>query len=98
MYLNLLLMLVALAFAPNIRQRLDKLPRGAVFVPIVLMLAWTTFIALAGNWYPDTATRLFHIFRVALVLLLGTMLTPSEARAALSATIPTQHATVTGGR
>lgn len=84
MYLNLLLMLVALAFAPGIRARLVTLVRRPVVLPIVCMLAWTLVAALAGDWVEDTPTRLFHVARVALLLLMGMVLTATEARAALA--------------
>lgn len=83
MYLNLLLMLVALAFTPELMARVRGLRRHSVALPIILMLGWVLLAVVAGNWYPDTATRLFHTFRVGLVLFLGLMLTPGEARAAL---------------
>jgi O-antigen ligase len=84
MYLNLLLMLLALVFAPDVIRRAKKLRRESLVLPIALMLAWTLLAAAAGHWFPDTAMRLFHVFRVALVLCIGLMLTPTEARIALA--------------
>ncbi|MBC7619857.1 MAG: O-antigen ligase family protein [Candidatus Saccharibacteria bacterium] len=84
MYLNLLLMLTALAIAPDWLARVLKLRRESVVLPIALMVAWTLLAGAVGDWFPDTATRLFHVVRVALVLCIGLMLTPSEARMALA--------------
>ena len=85
MYLNLLLMLVALAFAPGIAAHGWSLwCAGRWCLPIVCMLAWTLLAALAGDWVEDTPTRLFHVARVALLLLMGMVLTATEARAALA--------------
>lgn len=82
MYLNLLLMLCALAVSGGLCTRVQQLPPQRVASPIIAMLLWTVLIAAAGDWFPDTPTRIFHICRVALVLFLGLMLTPMEARAA----------------
>jgi O-antigen ligase len=82
-YLNLFLMLLALAVSPQIRQRLMALPQRSIFLPVLLMCLWTVLIAWVGDWYPDTPTRLFHVLRVALVLYLGLMLTGHEARLAI---------------
>ena len=83
-YLNLLLMLAALSLAPGLRGRLAGLRRRDVFLPVLLLAAWTTLVAVVGGWFPDTPTRLFHVFRVSLVLFIGLLLTPTEARAALA--------------
>jgi O-antigen ligase len=84
MYLNLVLMLAALAFQPGIARRIARLRHSAVFWPIILVLAWTVLAASLGPWLPDTPARLFHAARVALVLFMGLLLAPSEARAALA--------------
>lgn len=84
MYLHLLLMLLALAASGDIAHRVRCLRASGYLPPILAMLLWTAAATLTGDWYPDTATRLFHVFRVALVLVLGLMLTPREARFALA--------------
>ena len=85
MYLNVLLMLVALAILPDLKLALARLrAQVVVLLPLTLFVAWTLIATLAGDWYPDTSTRLFHIFRVALVLCLGMMLSPGQARAAFA--------------
>jgi len=84
MYLNLLLLLIGFALAPDLMTRLRGLRQHAASPPIVLMLVWVLIAVVVGDWYPDTATRLFHTFRVALVLFVGLMLTSLEARAALA--------------
>jgi O-antigen ligase len=83
LYLNLLLMLVAFALAPDIRQRLQRLSRMGALVPVLAVCIWTLIAAGIGGIYPDTATRLFHAFRVTLVICMGLMLTPGEARLAI---------------
>jgi O-antigen ligase len=84
MYLNLLLMLTALVFWPEMRSALRRLRRQPVLVPLMLLLAWTLLATAVGQWFPDTGTRLFHTFRVALVLCIGMMLTVRQARAAFA--------------
>ncbi len=84
MYLNVLLMLTALAIWPDLTVALARLRRHVVLLPLTLFVAWTLVAAWAGEWYPDTPTRLFHIFRVALVLCMGMMLSPTQARAAFA--------------
>lgn len=83
MYLNLVLMVSALALAPDIVSRWRRARSSPVGIPIALMVLWTALVAALGTWLPDTGTRLFHVGRVALVLLLGLMLTAREARLAL---------------
>ena len=82
MYLNLLLMLTALAIWPGAKQALHRVRQQAVMLPLALFVAWTLVATFSGDWFPDTGTRLFHTFRVALVLCLGMMLTPARARIA----------------
>lgn len=84
MYLNVLLMLVALAIFPDLKLALARLRRQPVLWPLMLFVAWTLLVALADDWYPDTSTRLFHTFRVALVMCMGMMLSPGQARAAFA--------------
>jgi O-antigen ligase len=83
MYLNVLLMLTALALMPDIRQRLQRLLRMGAFVPVAAVCIWTLFAAVVGAMYPDTATRLFHVLRVTLVICMGLLLTPRAARLAI---------------
>ena len=84
MYLNLFLMLGVLAFSPGVRRRVAGLQHHALFWPIALMLGWTVLAAAAGPWFADTPTRLFHVFRVALVLCMALVLEPPEAYAGLA--------------
>lgn len=83
MYLHALLMLVALAISSDVAQRLRTLRGSELSMPLLLILAWTLIATFAGEWHPDTPTRLFHIARVAVVLSMGLMLSAPEARAAL---------------
>ena len=84
MYFSLSLMLLALVVAPNVTRRIQKLRHRDILLPIAGMLGWSAVAVLLGEWFPDTATRLFHIFRVALVLCVGLMLTTDEAKMALA--------------
>ena len=85
MYLNLLLMLLALALSPQLAVRLHKVRRNPLLLPITIMVGWTFLAAAVGDWLPDTGTRLCHVTRVGLLLILGLMLTPSEVRTAFVA-------------
>lgn len=82
MYLNVLLMLTALAVWPGVVPALRRLREQALVLPIALFLGWTLLATASGDWFPDTGTRLFHSVRVALVLCLGMLLSPSQARMA----------------
>ena len=84
MYLHVLLMLIALAIWPDLTSALARLRRREVVLPLTLFVAWTLIATWAGDWYPDTPTRLFHIFRVALVLCMGMILSLDQARAAFA--------------
>lgn len=84
MYLNLLLMAVALALAPGLRGRVTAVLREPQLVPVLLMVAWTLVAALAGDWVEDTPTRLFHVSRVAILLFMGLLLTTTEAWSAIT--------------
>ena len=79
MYLNVLLMLTALAISPGLGMAFERLRQQPVVLPLVLFLLWTLVAAAAGDWYPDTSTRIFHTLRVALVLCMGMMLTGNQA-------------------
>lgn len=84
LYLNLLVLLLAMAIQPQWRQSLRRLAGLPMVVPLALLLGWTVFVAASGTWFPDTDTRLFHMFRVALVLCLGMMLSEAQARLAFA--------------
>lgn len=84
MYLNAVLMLVAMAIIPDLKLALTRLSRHRVVLPLALFVGWTLFVALVGHWFPDTGTRLFHTVRVGLVLCLGMMLSSAQARVAFA--------------
>ena len=79
-YLQVFLMLTLLLLCADTRQRLLSFCHSSVAIPLASLLVWTLIAAMAGSWYPDTATRLFHTFRIALVMCMGLMLRPTEAR------------------
>lgn len=84
LYLNLLMLMIAFAIYPHWRAGLQRLRGLPMVLPLVLLLGWTVFVATSGAWFPDTGTRLFHMFRVTLVLLLGMMLSEAQARMAFA--------------
>ena len=83
LYLHFLLMLAVLFTSGNVKARVQRLLACRLVWPLVAMLVWTTVVVLVGPWFEDTPTRLFHIVRVAVLVSIGLMLTPAEARAAL---------------
>ncbi len=83
LYLNALLLLTVLASAPDLRVRLRRLRQRGVLIPILAVCAWTLVTLGFNPWFPDTASRLFHVFRVALVMAMGLMLSAREARLAM---------------
>jgi O-antigen ligase len=85
MYLNLLVMLLVMGLQPDRLQRLVRLRQAPVTAALTLLLLWSLLVAAVGPWFPDSATRLFHLVRVALVMSLGLMLSGAEARLAIRA-------------
>lgn len=83
MYLHLLLMSLAIAMTPDLAGRARVLRASPILPPLLLMLTWTLLTAFVGGMFPDLPTRLFHVFRVVLVVCLALMLTREEARHAL---------------
>lgn len=83
-YLFFLLLLLRLSVWGDIRRRLGRIDPRIVCLPMALFLGWALVVAVAGTWYPDAPTRLFHIVRVLVLLLLGMLLTPLEARFAIA--------------
>jgi O-antigen ligase len=65
------------------RQRLPALRQGMLLWPMAMVLAWTMLALVFGAWFDDSATRLFHIVRVLLLLLMGMSLSRSEATMAI---------------
>ena len=79
-YAHLLLVLLLLAAAPDLRARAQRLGDIYPFWPVAAVLAWTLVAVAAGPWLEDTPTRLFHIVRVMVVLMVGMELSRAEAR------------------
>ena len=82
-YLNLVLMFLALATGGGLRERVARFRNTRLLWPMAAFLAWALVAAAAGPWVEDSPTRLFHIVRVLLVLTMGMLLSPSEARLAI---------------
>lgn len=83
-YAHFLLVLLLLLAAPDLRARAQHLRSVYPFWPVAAVLAWTLVAVAAGPWLEDTPTRLFHIARVALVLMTGMLLSHREARMAIA--------------
>lgn len=82
-YLNLLLMLMALGTSGDLCERVTRFRGTRLAWPMAAFLAWALVAAVVGPWVEDSPTRLFHIVRVLLVLTMGMLLSPSEARLAI---------------
>lgn len=78
-------MLLLLAFlASDMGHRLPGLAQQrALLWPMGAVLLWTLVALAAGAWVEDSPTRIFHIVRVLLLLLMGMLLTREEAGMAI---------------
>ncbi|MCP5282475.1 MAG: O-antigen ligase family protein [Rhodoferax sp.] len=83
-YAFFLLLMMLIAMRGGIRQRFAHADLRMLWQPMVFFLAWAIIVAVAGPSFADSPTRLFHIFRVLLLLLVGMLLTPLEARFAFA--------------
>jgi len=76
-YLGLLVLLLLLLLdRPHWQARWQQL-RPWLWL-LLLPLLWALLVLATQGWHEDSATRLFHLLRVALVLGLGLMLLPAE--------------------
>lgn len=81
-YAHFLLLLAFLA--GDMGRRLPSLRQRSILLwPMAAVLLWTLVAAAAGAWVEDSPTRIFHIVRVLLLLLVGMLLTRQEASMAL---------------
>lgn len=81
-YAHLLLLLIFLS--PGLGPRLVRLrTEQSLLWPMAALLGWTLLALAAGPWLEDTPTRLFHVVRVLLLLVVGMLLTRVEAAMAL---------------
>lgn len=83
MYLHLLVMMLTIGLSPDLAARSRSLRGNRVMWPLLLLLGWTLLAAAHAGAFPDMPTRLFHTFRVVLVLTLAMMLWRIEALHAL---------------
>lgn len=83
-YSFMLLLLLTLCLSGGMRERLAQLRTSVFLWPMGAFLAWTLLALAVGPWFPDSSTRLFHIVRVLLLLLMGMLLRPVEAKAGLA--------------
>jgi O-antigen ligase len=81
-YLGLLVLLLLLLLdRPHWQERWQQL-RPWLWL-LLLPLLWALLVLATQGWHEDSATRLFHLLRVALVLGLGLTLLPAERWLAL---------------
>ena len=83
-YSCVLLMLAALLLRSGLGRRLAGLRLAGIWWPVGVFLGWTILVYLVGPGFPDSSTRVFHVMRVVLLIAMGLMLTPQEARAAIT--------------
>ncbi|MEO8542824.1 MAG: O-antigen ligase family protein [Burkholderiaceae bacterium] len=77
-YAHMLLLLACLA--SDMGRRLPSLAQQRPLLwPMAAVLLWTLAALAEGTWVEDTPTRIFHIVRVLLLLLMGMLLTRAEA-------------------
>ena len=77
------MLLVAACLAGDMRQRLARLRQRTLLWPMAAFLLWTLLALVFGAWFEDSPTRLFHIVRVLVLLMMGLLLTRSEAAMAI---------------
>ena len=81
-YAHMLLMLAFLA--SDMGRRLPRVAQQQTLLwPMAAVLLWTLVALAAGAWVEDSPTRIFHIVRVLLLLLMGMLLTRDEAAMAV---------------
>ena len=73
------MLLVAGCLAVDMRQRMARLRRPALLWPMAAFLLWTLLALVFGAWFEDSPTRLFHVVRVLVLLMMGLLLTRTEA-------------------
>jgi O-antigen ligase len=75
----LILVLFLWVISKDQRQlHLARTPSVAIMMLLAAFALWPFVVAAISGWFTDTTTRLFHMARVALMLQLGLMITPSE--------------------
>ena len=77
------MLLVAGCLGADMRQRLPRLWQPALLWPMAAFLLWTLLALAFGAWFDDSPTRLFHIVRVLMLLVMGLLLTRAEAAMAI---------------
>ena len=82
-YLAAVLMLATLFLAGNLRERAARLRANPLWWPVVAYLAWTLVVLAFRPHYPQTASNLWHGFRIAATMLMAMALTREEALWAL---------------
>lgn len=75
-----LLLILALWLTASEQRQLhsQRVPSKSIMVLLAAFAMWPFIVAAYSGWFTDTTTRLFHMARVALMLQMGLMTTPSE--------------------
>lgn len=74
----ILILLIWLISHDQRQSHLNRMPSTTIMCLLVAFAAWPFIVAAYSGWFTDTTTRLFHMARVALMLQMGLMATPSE--------------------
>lgn len=77
--LALLVVLILWIFSKDqLQLHRKQTPPTSIMVLLAAFALWPFIVAAYSGWFTDTTTRLFHTVRVALMLQMGLMATPSE--------------------
>jgi O-antigen ligase len=74
----LVILLLWLVSREQRQQHLAYLPPRTIMVLLGIFALWPFVVVAYSGSFTDTATRLFHMVRVALMLQMGLMITPAE--------------------
>jgi O-antigen ligase len=80
-------LLIWLIFQDQRQTHLYRMPSKTILFLLSAFAIWPFVVASYSGWYTDTNTRLFHMARVALMLLMGLMATSSERQYAFKGLI-----------
>ncbi len=77
-FVLILVLLIWLISQEQRQKHLQQLPSRTIMFLLLAFTLWPFIVAVYSGWFTDTTTRLFHMARVALMLQMGLMATPSE--------------------
>jgi len=83
-YAAFFLLWMAVLMEGQLRTRWHRLGHGVARFAGVAFLAWSLVVlCIQSKWYEESASNLWHIFRIALTLFIASTLSWCESRAAL---------------